>query len=348
MRDGEVDVLLVSPERLNNSVFRDEVLPSLARDAGLVAIDEAHCVSDWGQSIGQPRQGAGGNLRPGDGLRQAGPHLRRARGGALLPGLLLPAGRARGRGVERAEVVLLPGAEDRAIWDWFGTQDFPPEDEVRQVLAGLDAARASGDGVMSTAVLQTLTRLRRTRLESMVKVLDVDGAVRRVRGGWVSTGEPWSYDAKRNRRVEAARLAEQDLMLAYEALEPPGCRIAFLRQALDDPQMTQEYRCGACDLCGGLALDVAAGADEVEAARRSLSRVGVRIEPRRQWPTGMDRLGLDGMRGRIPEGYRAADGLAVGRLDGLGVSGALHELVEHGPGGQADGEVPQALRAPAA
>ena len=223
--------------------------------------------------------------------------------------------------MERAEVVLLPGAEDRAIWDWFGTQDFPPEDEVRQVLAGLDAARASGDGVMSTAVLQTLTRLRRTRLESMVKVLDVDGAVRRVRGGWVSTGEPWSYDAKRNRRVEAARLAEQDLMLAYEALEPPGCRIA---------------------------LDVAAGADEVEAARRSLSRVGVRIEPRRQWPTGMDRLGLDGMRGRIPEGYRAADGLAVGRLDGLGVSGALHELVEHGPGGQADGEVPQALRAPAA
>lgn len=29
-------------------------------------------------------------------------------------------GRA-GRGVERAEVVLLPGAEDRAIWDWFGS-----------------------------------------------------------------------------------------------------------------------------------------------------------------------------------------------------------------------------------
>ena len=44
---GRVDVLLVSPERLNNPVFREAVLPRLAADAGLVVIDEAHCVSDW-------------------------------------------------------------------------------------------------------------------------------------------------------------------------------------------------------------------------------------------------------------------------------------------------------------
>ena len=48
VRIGEVDVLLVSPERLNNPVFRDEVLPHLADNAGLVVIDEAHCISDWG------------------------------------------------------------------------------------------------------------------------------------------------------------------------------------------------------------------------------------------------------------------------------------------------------------
>ncbi|MCB0908257.1 MAG: DEAD/DEAH box helicase, partial [Nocardioidaceae bacterium] len=45
---GEVDVLLVSPERLNNPSFRDEVLPRLATTTGLVVIDEAHCISDWG------------------------------------------------------------------------------------------------------------------------------------------------------------------------------------------------------------------------------------------------------------------------------------------------------------
>ena len=36
---GELDVLLVSPERLNNPEFRDNVLPALAADAGLVVVD---------------------------------------------------------------------------------------------------------------------------------------------------------------------------------------------------------------------------------------------------------------------------------------------------------------------
>src|SRR3954447_22947119 len=48
---GEVDVLLVSPERLNNPGFRDEVLPRLTESAGLLVIDEAHCISDWGHDF---------------------------------------------------------------------------------------------------------------------------------------------------------------------------------------------------------------------------------------------------------------------------------------------------------
>ncbi|MBY8852751.1 recombinase RecQ, partial [Saccharothrix sp. MB29] len=136
-------------------------------------------------------------------------------------------GRA-GRGVERAEVLLLPGPEDRDIWAYFASLAFPPERVVRQVLDALSPDRA-----MSTAALEPIVELSRTRLEVVLKVLDVDGAVRRVRGGWLSTGRPWSYDAERYERIAAAREVEQRAVLDYLATD--GCRMEFLLRQLDDP-----------------------------------------------------------------------------------------------------------------
>ncbi len=139
---------------------------------------------------------------------------------------------------------------------------------VRNVIRVLEPDRPQ-----STPALEPLVDLGRTRLEMVLKVLDVDGAVRRVKGGWVGTGQPWDYDEPRYRKLDEARRREQQAMLDYQATD--GCRMAFLRGQLDDPELGDGERCGRCDNCTGAHLDADVDADHrgghqatADAARR--------------------------------------------------------------------------------
>ncbi len=225
-------------------------------------------------------------------------------------------GRA-GRGTDRASVVLLPQPEDRDIWAYFASLAFPREDQVRHTLGVL----ADEGRPLSTAALETYVDLGRTRLEQMLKVLDVDGAVRRVRGGWEATGEPWTYDAERYARVSEARKREQQAMLDY--LDTDRCRMWFLRDQLDDPAI--EGTSAAAGATGAAGSSCPRRSPATRSTRRGRGWRGPAssIEPRSMWPTALANLGLD-LKGRIGEG--AEPGRAVARLTDLGHGQALREL----------------------
>jgi len=99
--------------------------------------------------------------------------------------------------------------------------------------------------------------------------------------------------------------------------------MAFLQAALDDETAAP---CGRCDNCAGVWFPTDVPDRVIGAARDQLTRVGVPLEPRAMWPTGMDRLGVT-LKGKIAPELQAAEGRALARLSDLGWGQRLRPLL---------------------
>jgi ATP-dependent DNA helicase RecQ len=235
-------------------------------------------------------------------------------------------GRA-GRALPDAAAVLLPAETDEGLWRYFATANTPDPRDVDRILGVLDEAAEP----LTVPALEVAAGVRRGRLEATLRLLAVDGAVERTASGWASTGARWQFDAPRYSALEAGRAAEADLMRRYAGGE--GCLMAFLRQALDDPHLAGDGRCGRCSVCTGTlpaGLDPVPDPALVEAARVFARGRDTALEPRKMWPRGLSQVA-----GRIALEQRAEAGRALAFADDPGWDQVVPPLLNDTPYGPA-------------
>jgi ATP-dependent DNA helicase RecQ len=212
-------------------------------------------------------------------------------------------GRA-GRALDTAYGILLSGAEDQEITEYFIRTAFPPDAHVDDVLGALQGA----DDGLSVPMLERQVNLTRGQIEKVLKSLAVKSPapVTKQDSRWYATPVRYVPDREKVEHLTRVRYREQERMADY--MQSPECLMLFLARELDDNNPAE---CGRCAVCNGAPLLPPTFSQAlVTAAVQFLRRSDQPIAPRKQWAA--DALTSHGwIRGNIPVGLRAEEGRAL-------------------------------------
>ena len=208
-------------------------------------------------------------------------------------------GRA-GRALDSAYGVLLSGAEETKITDWFIKSAFPNRQEVASVLDALENERSG----LSVPELLSRVNLSKGRIEKTIALLSLESPapIAKQDSKWQLTAATLSEGFwQRAERLTALRRDEQKQMRDYVSL-PFGEHMSFLVRALDGDS-------NAISPPALALLPTQANDELVREAVAFLRRTSLPIKPRLQWPGGG--MPLLHIKGKIPENLQAQPGKAL-------------------------------------
>lgn len=217
-------------------------------------------------------------------------------------------GRA-GRGIDRALGILLSGAEDAEIQDYFRRSAFPREEWVTAILQTLEQS----DGLSVPELLAALN-LRKAQVTHVLKVLSVDNPAPVLKDGrkWRRTPVAWQMDHARIERLNAQRKAEWQEVQSY--IDASECLMRVLARALDDPEPRP---CGRCTQCTGRpVVEPTCSHEHVTEASRFLRQSEQPLKLRKQVSSGL--LPQHAFAGRLEPELDAGEGRILSRWGDAG------------------------------
>lgn len=217
-------------------------------------------------------------------------------------------GRA-GRGIEHALGVLMSGVEDQDIHAFFRDSAFPTGQQVDEILNVLEQS----DG-LSLRNIEEQTNLRHGQIEKVLKLLSVENPAPVIKIGsqWRRTAQHYQMDHARIAHLTGQRVQEWQEVQSY--IQDAGCKMTFLRRALDDLDPTP---CGKCATCLEQAvIDVAVEPALVHRAGTFLKHAEMVIKPNVQ--VAANAFEEYGFRGNLPQQIRAQEGRVLSRWGDAG------------------------------